>query len=298
MVNVAVQAGLPHLSRLLHRGYRRLWLCVAAPIIFSHSTAVDSGDSWAQARRAAAPARARSSCCGTSQPERASSRSRTLRRARGLRRARSTDCSICGRDLIEREGPKAYRVGPELYRLASLIVGKFELPRIARPFLDALWTQWQETASFCLYKPAAHTATVADSIASPHPVQLVLTPHSEISLAWGSLGRAILAQLSSQEIDAVLAHDHHSPLSGRPLPPRRVMREELRLIRERGYALYEDDVMSIAGVSAPVLGSGGALVGSVGVTMPASRFREVVRKRLPRAVVDSARRLSAALGSK
>lgn len=202
------------------------------------------------------------------------------------------------RDLIEREGPKAYRLGPELFRLASLIVGKFELPRMARPFLDALWTEWQETVSFCLYKPAARTATVAESIASPHPVQLVLTPYSEISLAWGSLGRAILAQLSHEEIDAVLAHDHHSPLSGRPLPSHRVMQEELRLIRERGYALYEDDTMSIAGVSAPVLGPGGAVVGSLGVTMPASRFREVVRKRLPGTVVDSARRLSAALGSK
>jgi DNA-binding IclR family transcriptional regulator len=201
------------------------------------------------------------------------------------------------RDLIERAGPKAYRLGPELFRLASLIVQKFELQRIARPLLEALWTEWQETASLCLYKPSMHTATVAESIASPHPLQLVVAPYSEISLAWGSLGRAILAQLSPDEVEAVLAHDHHGPLSGRPLPSRRALQAELRLIRDRGYALYEDDAMNIAGVSAPVFRAGGTVEGSVGVTMPASRFGKVVRDKLPGAVVESARRLSAALGS-
>ncbi len=201
------------------------------------------------------------------------------------------------RDLIERAGPKAYRMGPELFRLAALIVRKFEIPRIARPFLESLWREWQETASLCLYKPSRHAATVAESIASPHPLQFVLVPYSEISLAWGSLGRAILAQLPAPEVEAVLEHGDRSPLSGKALPPRRALREELRLIRERGYALYEDDAMNMAGVSAPVFGAEGTLVGCIGVTLPASRFRKPVRERLPASVVESARRLSAALGA-
>lgn len=201
------------------------------------------------------------------------------------------------RDLIERAGPKTYRLGPELFRLASLIVQKFDLPRIARPFLEALWADWQETASFCLYRPALHSATIADSIASPHPLQLVLTRYSEISLAWGSLGRSILAQLPPQEIDAVLAQEHRSPLSGRPPPPRRALREELRLVRERGYAVYEDHTMNFAGVSSPVFAAGSTVVGCIGVVMPASRFGKNVREGLPTAVRESARQLSATLGS-
>ena len=201
------------------------------------------------------------------------------------------------RDLIERAGPKAYRLGPELFRLASLIARKFELPRIARPFLESLWKDWQETASLCLYRPAMHSAMVAESIASPHPLQFVLTPYSEISLPWGSLGRSILAHLPPQEIEAILADEPRSPLSGRPLPPRRAFRDELRRIRERGYAVYEDDTMNIAGVSSPVFAAGDAIVGCIGVTMPASRFGKPVRDGLPRAVLESARQLSKLLGS-
>jgi len=201
------------------------------------------------------------------------------------------------RDLVERAGPMAYRMGPELFRLASLIIQRFENYRVARPFLEALWASWHETASFCLLKPGTLTATVAESIASPHPLQYVLKPHSELSLAWGSLGRAILAQLSPREVETVLARDQHSPLSGKALPPRRVLREELRLIRSRGYCVYEDAAINIAGVSASIFGVGGAVIGSLGVTMPASRFRKPVRQRLPAAVLESARRLSAAFGA-
>ncbi len=203
-----------------------------------------------------------------------------------------------GRDLIERAGPKAYRVGPGLFRVASLIVRNYERPRIARTFLEALWRTWQETASFCLYKPATRTATVAESIASPHPLQYVLTPHSEIPLAWGSLGRAILAQLPPEEIRSVMAHDRGSPLSGKRLPSRRVFLQELRAIRQHGYAIYRDDVVNVAGVSAPVTDAAGAVIGSLGVTMPASRFGKSAQARLPRAVMDSARRLSAAFGAR
>jgi len=202
------------------------------------------------------------------------------------------------RDLIERAGPKAYRLGPELFRLASLITQKFELHRIAQPFVAALWNEWQETASFCLYEPSMLTATVAVSIPSPHPLQFVFAPFSEISLAWGSLGRAILAQLPPQEIDVVLAHPRKGPLSGRPPPARRALRKELRIIGERGYALYEDAAMNIAGVSAPVFTTGDAVVGCIGVTMPAARFHKPVRAKLPGSVLQGARRLSAALGSR
>ena len=201
------------------------------------------------------------------------------------------------RDLIERAGPKAYRLGPALFRFASLIVLKFDLPRIARPFLEVLWKEWQETASFCLYEPSMHSAVVAVSIASPHPLQFVLVPYSEISLVWGSLGRSILAQLPEQELDLVLAQAHKSPLSGRPPPAARALRKELGMIRERGYALYEDGAMDIAGVSAPVFTTGGAVVGCIGVTMPASRFLKSIRERLPAAVLQNARRLSSAAGA-
>lgn len=199
-------------------------------------------------------------------------------------------------DLVERAGPKMYRLGPELFRLGALVLQKFELHKMARPLLHELWTQWQETCSFCLYKPATRTATVVETIRTPHPLQFVLEPHAEISLAWGSMGRSILAFLPDADVEAVLAEDRRGPLSGKHLPTRKAMRQDLERIRQRGYAVYEDKPLDLAGVTAPVFGPAGEVVGCIGLTMPASRFRKPDEAELCAAVLDKARRLTAAAG--
>jgi IclR family acetate operon transcriptional repressor len=199
-------------------------------------------------------------------------------------------------DMVERAAPKAYRMGPELFRLGALVLQKFELHKMARPLLHELWTQWQETCSFCLYKPATRTATVAETIRTPHPLQFVLELHSQISLAWGSMGRCILAFLPDEDVEVVLALERRGPISGKHLPTRRAMRQDLERIRQRGYAVYEDKTLDMAGVTAPVFGPGGPVVGCIGVTMPASRFRKPDEPELCAAVLDKAQRLSAAAG--
>jgi IclR family acetate operon transcriptional repressor len=199
-------------------------------------------------------------------------------------------------DLVERAGPKLYRQGPELLRIASLVLQKSEVHKLARPLLQELWTQWQETCSYCSYKPGTRTATVVETIRTPHPLQFVVELHAEISLAWGSMGRSILAQLPAADLEAVLADDRRSPLSGRLPPTRRAIHQELERIRQRGYAIYEDKALDVAGVAAPVLGPTGTVVGCIGVTMPSSRFRKRDEPELCAAVLDKARRLSAAGG--
>ena len=199
-------------------------------------------------------------------------------------------------DLLERTGPKAYRIGPELFRTSALILQRFEVRRIARPFLQRLWREWQETTSLCLYKPATHSALVAESIPTPHPLQLVFEPFAEVSLPWGSMGRAILAHLPREAQQAVLEARPRSPLSHRALPAKRKLETQLALIRERGYAVYEDDALDIAGISAPVFGPGSSVTGCIAVTMPDTRFRRIHSSRLAAAVLSSARALSEALG--
>lgn len=199
------------------------------------------------------------------------------------------------RDLIEHDGPKAYRVGPELFRLAGLILQKFTVQRLARPLLAALCKEWQETSVLCLFNPSTRTATVAESLASPHPLKYELPVNSLISLPWGSLGRAILAHLPLEDIEAVLIRDAHGPLSHSPLPSRKAMLGELDHIRARRYAVYHSHTMNIAGISAAVLHADGRVIGSIGLIMPASRFSRTVQQRVPAAVIESARRLGTLL---
>ncbi len=199
------------------------------------------------------------------------------------------------RDLVQHGDARTYRIGPELFRVASMVQQHFEIPRLARPILVSLWQQWQESAVLCLFNPATRTATVADSIASPHPLRYELALNSVISLAWGSLGRAILAHLSPPEIEAVLLHDAPGPFSHAPLPPQRALLRELAQVRGQRYAQYHNEAMNIAGVSAAVLSANGGVIGSIGVILPGSRYSSKIEMRLPAQVVAAAKSLSQAL---
>lgn len=200
-------------------------------------------------------------------------------------------------EMIERAEAQTYRPGREFVRTAALVLQNFNPGKVARPFMRRLWEEWQESCSFCVYRPANRTAMVAETIASPHPLQFVIETFDPIPLVWGSLGRAILAQLPDPEVEAAVTEAGPGPLTGRAPPAREAVREEVRLIRERGYAIYQDrESLDVAGLAAPVFGADGRVVGSLGVTMPASRFDRPDKARLVGLVMEQARLLSQAIG--
>jgi len=204
---------------------------------------------------------------------------------------------LLGADLVERGQAQTYRPGRELFRIASLLTQKIDFPKVARPFLQELWAEWGETSSFCLYKPSTRTAIVVDTIRSEHPLQYLIERNAEFPLPWGALGQSILSHLPGDEIDAVLANAGRGPLSGQPLPSRPKMRAEFERVRQRGCAIYCDRaLLNLAGVAAPVFGADRAILGCIGVTMPATRFDLDAVDELCNAVILRGRRLSAVFG--
>lgn len=194
--------------------------------------------------------------------------------------------------LVERGKGQSYRPGRELYRLASLLRAKFDLSQVARPLLEQLWSRWHETTVLCVYNPATRRAAVAEVLQTQHTLRLAIEPGREIALPWGSLGRAMLAQLGEEDMDAVLATSTTGPLSGRPLPKRSALRAELEQIRANGVAVYFDPAYEMAGVAAPLSGAGGRLFGCVGIIMPTRRFDKQDAPAISKAVRAVARELS------
>jgi len=194
--------------------------------------------------------------------------------------------------LVERGPGQSYRPGRELHRLASQLVAGFDLIRSARPFLESLVAAWHETAVLCIYSPTSRRAVIADLAVTPHPLRFAVERGGEISLPWGSLGRAILAFLPEGEIEAIMRETKVGPLSGRPRSTRQEMEVELHLIRERGYARYYDPRYDIAGIASPIFGSDREILGCLGVTMPSKRYQLHLEDDLTLAVREAAATLS------
>ncbi|MCW3837638.1 IclR family transcriptional regulator [Sphingomonas canadensis] len=194
--------------------------------------------------------------------------------------------------LVERGAGQSYRPGRELHRLASQLVARFDLGRSARPLLQDLVEQFHETAVLCVYSPAQRRAIISEMVHTPHPLRFAVERGGEISLPWGSLGRAVLAFLPPGEIEAVMRENSTGPLTGRARSTRKEMEAELAAIRVEGVARYYDPAIDIAGVSGPVFGAEREILGCIGVTMPSKRYQLHLEDDLALAVRGAARRLS------
>lgn len=194
--------------------------------------------------------------------------------------------------LVERGQGQSYRPGRELHRLASQLVASFDLVRCARPLLDELVAQWQETAVLCVYSPVLRAGIIADVAVTPHPLRFSVERGGEVQLPWGSLGHAILAFLPEGDAEAIMREASVGPLTGRPRSPRGEMTQEFQLIRTRGYARYYDPRHDIAGIAGPVFGPFHEIIGCLGVTMPSKRYQLHLEDDLAIAVRQAALQLS------
>ncbi len=200
--------------------------------------------------------------------------------------------SLARAGLVERGDGQSYRPGRELYLLASQVLSQFDITRSARPMLEELVKRWHETAVLCLYSPASRRALIADVIPTPHPLRFAVERGGEISLPWGSLGRAILAFLPPAQIEVIIREAAVGPLTGRPKSSRRELTAELGKIRTEGYARYFDPRYDIAGIAGPVFGQSQEIIGCIGVTMPSKRYKLHTEDALAVAVQQAAKKLS------
>lgn len=193
--------------------------------------------------------------------------------------------------LVERGAAQTYRPGRELYALASQLVARFDIGRSAKPFLEQLVAEWQETAVLVVYNPASHRGVIALAVQSPHRLRYSVDLGIDVALPWGSLGRAILAHLPAEEIDQVLAQESVGPLTGRPTPSKLEIDDALETIRAEGYARYFDPSFDIAGIACPIFGPDDEVLGCLGITLPSARFN-LVRQPMIDALKTAAARLS------
>lgn len=93
------------------------------------------------------------------------------------------------------------------------------------------------------------------------------------SLHWTSLGKAILAHLPAERVDAIV--DTHGLPRGTPstITDRDTLDEELSTIRNCGYAIDNAERRrGIRGVSVPIKDANEEIVGALGVAGPKQRF--------------------------
>ena len=187
-----------------------------------------------------------------------------------------------------------YALTLKLWRIGASAVGRLDLPKVARPHLERLMGETDETVHVSVLDEAGSIVYVS-KVESPRSIR-VQTQIGQVSPAWcTATGRCLLA-FNPPVAERVLARPLAARTAKTVTDPRRV-RAALREVEANGYAVTRaENHLEMGGVAAPVRDHTGTVVAAVGVGVPVFRMnRELVARCIPQ-VVRAAQAISKELG--
>jgi len=177
-------------------------------------------------------------------------------------------------DLIEKNPiSERYRLGLRLHDLGTKAVESRTLRSEARPFLTEMSRRSKESVSLAV--PGADGIICLDRVDFPHTIIAVRTTvGAKFPAHCTAIGKAALAYLPEENVDAILSGSELSRLTPSTLTRVSDLQKNLSQIRQRGYALDKQELeRGLSGVAAPVLTREGQFLAAIGIAGPTPRFR-------------------------
>ena len=195
----------------------------------------------------------------------------------------------------EVEGGK-YSLGPAVLQLGNAYLDGSELRARSASWADRLARQTGEAVWVAVL--SGHNVVVVHHAFRPDDLVQILEVGAAVPWHACALGHAVAASLSDEAQKALLSGPVPR-LTGRTLTDPEALREALVAVRERGYAVEDQEAtVGDAGIAAPVFDWSGRAVGALGVIGPADRLlASEHERRLADAVRSTARALSRDLGA-
>jgi DNA-binding IclR family transcriptional regulator len=191
------------------------------------------------------------------------------------------------------EQTRRYSLGERTLHLGLAYMNRLDVPGIARPVMDQLSKETNETATLSLR--TGWTRVYVDQVTPERDVKMVVQLGQQVPLHAGASSKAFLAFLEPEEQEKYLGKSLDR-LTDLTITNAKTLRKELGEIHERGYASSFGERMEGAGsVAAPVLGHDGRPVAVISVCGPVERFRPE-SDRAAKLLLEATGRVSRALG--
>jgi IclR family acetate operon transcriptional repressor len=203
--------------------------------------------------------------------------------------------SLVGHGYVEKLEGGRYVLGIGLYILGRKALHRRDVRVVARPQLELLHAQYNETVSLALWINGE--VVVVDCIEATQVLKQGATVGGQNPWHASSLGKAILAWLTPSEVRKLLPEEILVRFTANTLPTPDDLLAELPVIRERGFAV-DDEESTIGGrcIGAAVLDASGRPIGAISVSGPISRLTSERVPATGEIVSSAALAISQALG--
>jgi len=200
--------------------------------------------------------------------------------------------TLCWLGFVDRDPvTHKYKLGLKLFELGCAVTNQMGFGRLARMYLEELVAVTGETANLGVLAGGGEVIYV-DKVDSPQVLRTGIHIGFKAPLHCTALGKAFLAFLPQPEVDAVLGQ-HLSKRTSKSITDPEALRRELLTIRQQGFAVDDEELMTgIRCVAAPIFSRHGQVVAALSVSGPSTRLTLERLKELGPEVIERARRIS------
>ena len=196
--------------------------------------------------------------------------------------------SLVGQGYVQQEPSKRYALGPRLIRLgesASRNLGSWVEPALAK-----LVAEFGETTNMAMLKGDA--CVYVAQVPSPQSMRMFTEVGRVVLLHCTGVGKALLSTLSDDQVLGILGRAGMPTRTPHTITEPEAMLGELRVIRDRGYAVDEgEQELGVRCVAVPVPGL--PFVGALSVSGPSGRLTVDDIPRIAPVLADAAGRIAA-----
>jgi DNA-binding IclR family transcriptional regulator len=198
-------------------------------------------------------------------------------------------------DLVERDGGSGrFRLGVGIISLAGPMLANMNVRRVARPRLEELTLQVDETTGLAVWSRGE--TVIVEQVSAPNPVKHTIPIGTRYQAHSGSSGKVFLAYAPAEEVQEVL--DRGLPhVTERTITDLRRLSEELERVRRLGYAVNDgESAIEEVGIAAPVRDHRDRVVAALLLSAPRYRTPPERIEQLGPLVAEAAADVSARLG--
>lgn len=198
--------------------------------------------------------------------------------------------------LEQESSTKAYSLGLRAIRFGLHVLNKSGLRRQALPHLTELARASGCTVNMAILdgKEILYIARLANRLATPEILSIGLEAGSRLPVHCTAMGKTLLAWLPEDQARAVMGSEPYQACTEATITKWDRLREELTTIRERGYAVNNQELIrGLQCIAAPVFGCDGNVIAAINIAKMGS-WKEI--ESLITHVLNAAHAISQTMG--
>ncbi|WP_299987419.1 IclR family transcriptional regulator [uncultured Ruegeria sp.] len=166
---------------------------------------------------------------------------------------------------------QTYSPGMRLVRLAHSAWTQSSLAPIARPYLDALSQETGETVH--LAQLDSGQVLYVDKRNAQRPIEMYSEAGKVGPAYCTGVGKAMMAYLNEAQLEKTISQQSFHRFTDKTLTSGKALRADIELIRNRGYAVDDEEhEPGIICIACPILTTGGRMLGALSVTGSTGRM--------------------------